>query len=151
MRTLACIAGAKSNITKRYIFAGSWTMAWALVVLFFIPDSPEQPGRWFNEEEKILLKNRLARNMTGKDRTRFKKEQAVEAFLDPKIWLFLLIGAAVYVCNGGVTAVRLDNEFSSMRVPSSSHLYISSEPGSSSPSAIPRWTQFFSRYLVRPA
>ncbi len=44
--------------------------------------------------------------MTGKDRTHWKKDQALEAVLDPKLWLFLLCGAAIYVCNGGVTAVR---------------------------------------------
>ncbi|KAF8913623.1 major facilitator superfamily domain-containing protein [Mucidula mucida] len=85
-------------------FAGSWTILWAFVVLFFIPDSPNEAGRWFNAEEQILLRRRLASNMTGKDRTHWKKDQALEAVLDPKLWLFLLCGAAIYVCNGGVTA-----------------------------------------------
>ncbi|KAF8990131.1 MFS general substrate transporter [Hymenopellis radicata] len=87
-----------------YLFAGSWTILWAFVVLFFIPDSPNQAGRWFNAEEQILLRQRLASNMTGKDQTHWKKDQALEALFDPKLWLFLLCGAAIYVCNGGVTA-----------------------------------------------
>ncbi|ESK87984.1 mfs [Moniliophthora roreri MCA 2997] len=87
-----------------YFFAGAWTVVWAFVVLCFIPDSPNAPGRRFTEEEKILLKQRLASNMTGKDQTQWKWDQVIEAPRDLKLWIFMLCGAAIYVCNGGVTA-----------------------------------------------
>ncbi|KAI3613290.1 mfs [Moniliophthora roreri] len=87
-----------------YFFAGAWTVVWAFVVLCFIPDSPNAPGRRFTEEEKILLKQRLASNMTGKDQTQWKWDQVIEALRDLKLWIFMLCGAAIYVCNGGVTA-----------------------------------------------
>ncbi|KAK0195047.1 major facilitator superfamily domain-containing protein [Armillaria mellea] len=71
-----------------YLFAGSWTILWSLVVLL----------------EKILLKQRLASNMTGKDQTQWKWDQALESIRDIKLWIFLLCASAIYVCNGGVTA-----------------------------------------------
>ncbi|KIY60544.1 hypothetical protein CYLTODRAFT_317194, partial [Cylindrobasidium torrendii FP15055 ss-10] len=41
---------------------------------------------------------------TGKDQTKWNNAQAIEALTDIKLWLFLLLGAAIYVCNGGITA-----------------------------------------------
>ncbi|KAF9269826.1 MFS general substrate transporter [Marasmius fiardii PR-910] len=87
-----------------YIFAGAWTILWAFVVLFAVPDSPDRPGRRFSEQEKILLKQRLASNMTGNDQTRWKPKQAMEAMKDVKLWLMMFCASAIYVCNGGVTA-----------------------------------------------
>lgn len=92
-------------LLTRYLFCGSWTILWALVMLAFVPHSPERPGKWFTAEEKVLLKRRLALNMTGKDQTSLKRDQMVEALVDTKLWIFLLIAAALYVTNGGVTAV----------------------------------------------
>ncbi|KAK0240682.1 major facilitator superfamily domain-containing protein [Armillaria nabsnona] len=87
-----------------YLFAGSWTILWSIVVLLVIPSSPNEPGRWFTEAEKVLLKQRLASNMTGKDQTQWKWDQILESIRDIKLWIFLLCASAIYVCNGGVTA-----------------------------------------------
>ncbi|EEB88579.1 hypothetical protein MPER_13518, partial [Moniliophthora perniciosa FA553] len=42
--------------------------------------------------------------MTGNDQTHWKWDQVVEALRDVKLWILMLCGAAIYVCNGGVTA-----------------------------------------------
>ncbi|KAG7095233.1 hypothetical protein E1B28_006007 [Marasmius oreades] len=98
-------AGGKLAAWKyMYIFTGAWTIIWGFVVFCAIPESPNSPGRRFSEEEKILLKKRLVLNMTGKDRTRWKPRQAVEAIKDVKLWIMMLCAAAIYVSNGGVTA-----------------------------------------------
>lgn len=71
-------------------------MAWALVVLSIVPDSPTSPGRFFkSSEERMLLLARLEANKTGKDQTRFKWSQAKEASMDIKIWLFMLMGCGI--------------------------------------------------------
>ena len=43
-------------------------------------------------------------NIAGADVRGIKKAQIFEALCDAKIWLMGAMGAAIYVCNGGVTA-----------------------------------------------
>ena len=43
-------------------------------------------------------------NLAGADVRTIKKAQVYEALKDVKIWLMGAMGAAIYVCNGGVTA-----------------------------------------------
>lgn len=81
-----------------YLFAGSVTIAWSFVILFFLPASPLEPGRLFNENEKIILLHRFEENPWGKDRQSFSMPQFVEAILDIKTWIYLLLGASIYVC-----------------------------------------------------
>jgi hypothetical protein len=80
-----------------YFFCGSVTIAWAFVIFFFMPDSPTRPGRIFNEAEREILLRRSERNTLGKDRQPFSAAQFKEALLDHKTWIYLLMGAAIYV------------------------------------------------------
>ncbi|KAG9100394.1 hypothetical protein FRC06_004170 [Ceratobasidium sp. 370] len=86
-----------------YIFAGSWTIAWGIVLLFLLPDNP-MSARMFTLEERKLAVRRLQDNMTGVESKTFKRSQFVEAVTDVKIWIYMMMGAALYVTNGGVTA-----------------------------------------------
>lgn len=43
-------------------------------------------------------------NLSGADVREVKWYQVREALQDAKIWLMGAMGAAIYVCNGGVTA-----------------------------------------------
>ncbi|KAB5594128.1 transport protein [Ceratobasidium theobromae] len=86
-----------------YIFAGSWTITWGILLLFLLPDNP-MSARLFSLEERMLAVRRLRDNMTGVESKKFKRSQFMEAITDVKIWIFMLMGAALYVTNGGVTA-----------------------------------------------
>ncbi|CAE6505530.1 unnamed protein product [Rhizoctonia solani] len=86
-----------------YIFAGSWTIVWGILLLFLLPDNP-MSARLFSLEERQLAVRRLRDNMTGVESKKFKRSQFIEAITDIKIWIFMLMGAALYVTNGGVTA-----------------------------------------------
>lgn len=88
----------------RYLVAGSITILWALIVLAVLPDSPASSHRWFTEEERFILVTRMRGNVVGADVRKVKWYQVREAFQDVKIWLMGAMGAAIYVCNGGVTA-----------------------------------------------
>lgn len=79
-------------------------MAWGLVVMALLPPSPLQPGPFFNAQDRALLKRRFEENPFGRDRQPFRWAQAREALLDIKTWLYILVGALVYLCNGAVTA-----------------------------------------------
>lgn len=80
-----------------YLFAGGLTIAWAFVILLFLPISPLAPGRYFSSEEREILSRRFQENPWGKDRMTLKRDQAIEALLDFKTWLYMLMAAAIYV------------------------------------------------------
>ncbi|KAK6910483.1 hypothetical protein I204_03481 [Kwoniella mangroviensis CBS 8886] len=42
-----------------YYFGGSFTIFWAILIYFIMPDSPLRPGRFFTEREKAILKRRF--------------------------------------------------------------------------------------------
>ncbi|WVQ82802.1 hypothetical protein IAT38_004934 [Cryptococcus sp. DSM 104549] len=87
-----------------YYFCGSLTMAWAFVLFFLMPDHPLRPGRFFSEEERAVLARRFEENPYGSSQQSIKPKQIVEAVVDVKTWIYLLMGAAIYICNGSVTA-----------------------------------------------
>ncbi|ORY27486.1 major facilitator superfamily domain-containing protein [Naematelia encephala] len=87
-----------------YYFCGSVTIAWSFVIWFFLPGSPLQPGRFFNEREREVLRRRLEENPFGKDRMPLKFDQFIEAVMDIKTYIYFLMGTAIYICNGSVTA-----------------------------------------------
>lgn len=79
-------------------------MFWGFVLMALLPASPLDAGPLFNVREKALLRRRFEENPFARDRQAFQWSQAREALLDPKTWLYLLVGALVYLCNGAVTA-----------------------------------------------
>ncbi|GAA5953621.1 hypothetical protein JCM21900_003365 [Sporobolomyces salmonicolor] len=102
---LGSAGGSLATWKYMYLFAGAWTILWSLVVVLVVPDSPRTSQRWFNEQEREILMRRCRENMSGRvELGSFSWGQAREAALDLKIWGFMLMGAAIYVCNGGVTA-----------------------------------------------
>ncbi|KAK4685959.1 MFS transporter, ACS family, allantoate permease, partial [Tremellales sp. Uapishka_1] len=82
----------------------SATIAWSVVIWFLLPNSPQDPGRFFNAAEREILLARFAENPYGKEKLPFKRDQAIEAVLDVKTWIYLLLAVAIYMCNGAVTA-----------------------------------------------
>lgn len=77
-------------------------MAWGVVLILFMPDGPHN-GKMFSEYERIVAVWRIRRNMTGVQHAKFLPHQVKEAFLDPKTYLLLLVGACVGILNGGVS------------------------------------------------
>lgn len=80
-----------------YYFCGSVTIAWSFVIYFFLPNSPLDPGRYFNVREREILVRRFEENPYGRDRQPLKMNQVKEALLDFKTWLYFLIATAIYV------------------------------------------------------
>jgi hypothetical protein len=80
-----------------YYFCGSVTIAWAFVVYFFLPNSPLDPGRFFNAREREVLVRRFEENPYGRDRQPFKVDQVKEAALDVKTYIYFLMASAIYV------------------------------------------------------
>ncbi|KAF5362795.1 hypothetical protein D9757_011022 [Collybiopsis confluens] len=80
------------------VITGAITFATAVCFFLFFPDSPT--NAWFlTPEERALAVLRIKENQTGVENKHFKKEQMIEALLDPKTWLFALFSALDNVPN----------------------------------------------------
>ncbi|PPR01815.1 hypothetical protein CVT24_001679 [Panaeolus cyanescens] len=80
------------------IITGFLTLLTALAFWFLFPDSPT--NAWFlTREERAIAVRRLKENQTGVENKHFKKEQMIEALLDPKTWFFALFSALDNVPN----------------------------------------------------
>ncbi|KAJ7613116.1 MFS general substrate transporter [Roridomyces roridus] len=80
------------------VITGILTLFVSLGFWFFFPDSPT--NAWFlTKEERAIAVRRLKENQTGVENKRFKKEQMIEALVDPKTWLFALFSALDNVPN----------------------------------------------------
>ncbi|KAJ7153334.1 MFS general substrate transporter [Mycena filopes] len=81
-----------------FIITGILTLITAASFWFFFPDSPT--NAWFlTPQERAIAVMRLKENQTGVENKHFKKEQMIEALLDPKTWLFALFSALDNVPN----------------------------------------------------
>ncbi|KAJ3506872.1 hypothetical protein NLJ89_g6626 [Agrocybe chaxingu] len=80
------------------IITGIITLLAALAFWFLFPDSPT--NAWFlTSAERAIAVRRLKENQTGVENKHFKKDQMIEALLDPKTWLFALFSALDNVPN----------------------------------------------------
>ena len=62
-------------------------------------------AKFLNEQDRIKAVKRVAENKTGIKDSTWKLSQAIEATLDIKIWLLVIIQTATNVANGGVQSV----------------------------------------------
>lgn len=80
------------------IITGILTFLTALSFWLLFPDSPTTA--WFlTPAERAMAVQRIKENQTGVENKHFKKEQMIEALLDPKTWLFALFSALNNVPN----------------------------------------------------
>ncbi|KAI0059516.1 MFS general substrate transporter [Artomyces pyxidatus] len=75
------------------VITGGLTFFTAIAFFFLFPDSPT--NAWFLTADERAK----AGNQTGVENKRFKKEQMIEALVDPKTWLFALFSALDNVPN----------------------------------------------------
>ncbi|KND86994.1 putative transporter [Tolypocladium ophioglossoides CBS 100239] len=81
---------------------GAMTIVWACVIGIFLPDNTVK-AKFVTERQKAIVIDRLRGDQTGVENKNFKKEQLIEAFLDPKTWLMFLLHIVISIPNGGLT------------------------------------------------
>jgi hypothetical protein len=74
----------------------------ACIVGLFLPDNPVK-AKFISERQKAIVIDRLRADQTGVENKKFKKEQMIEAFLDPKTWLMFLFNVWISIPNCGLT------------------------------------------------
>lgn len=92
----------------RYFFwiTGTMTCVWALIMLVVMPDNPVK-AKFITEREKAIAIDRVRADQIGIENKTFKKEQVVEALMDPKTWLMFFFNIWISIPNGGLTNVRV--------------------------------------------
>ncbi|GAA6019913.1 hypothetical protein JCM10207_003334 [Rhodosporidiobolus poonsookiae] len=85
-----------------YFVLGGMAFVVGAAVLIWLPDSPSTAS-FLTEREKQIALERVRSNQSGTISHRFKREQAIEALTDPKVWAATLLMAIICVPNAAVT------------------------------------------------
>ncbi|KAG5645599.1 hypothetical protein DXG03_005737 [Asterophora parasitica] len=80
------------------IITGLLTLVVAVLFWFFFPDSPVS-ARFLTADEKSKAVQRIKVNQAGVENKRWKRDQFIEAFTDPKTWLLALFVASSNIFN----------------------------------------------------
>ncbi|CZR42685.1 uncharacterized protein FPRO_09988 [Fusarium proliferatum ET1] len=82
-----------------FIICGAISVVWVVILWFALPSNPASV--WFlDERERIVALRRMEDAKTGVESKKFKMDQAIEALLDPKVWLAGLSTGAGNILNG---------------------------------------------------
>lgn len=98
--------GALSPWKYMYIFAGSITVVWGIILYFILPANPLQ-AKGLDKRERYIAVARLRTNNNGIRNTHFKMGQVVELLLDPKFWLLFAFALLAMICNGPISTFSL--------------------------------------------
>ncbi|KAF2092067.1 MFS transporter [Saccharata proteae CBS 121410] len=96
------IRGSLQSWRYEFLIIGAGCAVWGIVIFTFLPDSPVTAPRLTTRERRIAVE-RLRNNQTGVENKTLKPYQIVEAFTDPKTYLFFLIGVVSNSPNGGIS------------------------------------------------
>jgi len=99
---LGHISGSLSPWRYMYLVAGSITILWAFVILFFLPPDPIR-AKGFSERERYIAIARMRVNNSGVRNTHFKIDQLWELMRDGKFWLTFWMALTMLVANGPVS------------------------------------------------
>ncbi|CBX97528.1 hypothetical protein IAQ61_007063 [Plenodomus lingam] len=85
-----------------FLFCGLLTAVVSGFVWVFMPDSPME-AKFLNDHEKLIAVERLRMNQMGVASRIWKWDHVLEAFIDPKTWLWFCMLTAVSIPSGGIT------------------------------------------------
>jgi MFS family permease len=82
-----------------FIVLGAFSLLWAVVLWFLLPDSPLKC--WYlSDREKYVAIERVKGNNTGVEDKKIKWYQVRECLTDPKTWLIAIFACAQNIPNG---------------------------------------------------
>ncbi|KAF4455576.1 hypothetical protein F53441_2100 [Fusarium austroafricanum] len=102
------IGHVKSSLTSwrvLFIIWGSITVAWGIILTFFLPGAPMR-AKFLTPDEKARVVSRVKDNGTGIENKHFKMAQFWEAMFDLKTWLLFLFALTSNSPNGGLSAFQ---------------------------------------------
>jgi hypothetical protein len=82
-----------------YLVAGSITIIWSVVILFYMPPDPIRM-KGLTDRERYIAVARMRTNNAGVRNTHFKWHQAIEVLLDIRFWLVFSMAFMMMIANG---------------------------------------------------
>lgn len=89
-----------------FIIFGVSTSIWGVFMFLLLPSNITS-ARFLTEEEKQYAENRVVVSGTGKhdpEASKWRVDQVIECFLDPKTYFFMAIEALTQIPNGGTNS-----------------------------------------------
>ncbi|KAF5023413.1 hypothetical protein F66182_4513 [Fusarium sp. NRRL 66182] len=99
---IAQIGGSLQPWRWLFIIFGLITLAWAIVLAIFLPDTPNT-ARFLTQQQRIDAVDRIRSNQTGMKDNSFKWEQVREVVKDPNVLLLMVFQLAFSIPNGAHT------------------------------------------------
>lgn len=96
------INAALQSWQYEFLIIGALCTFWSIILWIFVPDSPYMT-HWFKRHERLMIVSRKRDDQHSPDRRQWNASQVLEAFIDPKIYLFFLFGFTANVPNGGTS------------------------------------------------
>jgi len=96
------IRGALPSWKYEFIVIGTLCCCWGIVMFIMLPDNPVT-AKGFTDRERRIAIERLRENQTGVENKHFKMYQLKECLLDPKTYLFFVLGVVCNIPNGGIS------------------------------------------------
>lgn len=84
-----------------FLVYGVISVLFGIFVGWWMPDSPMR-AKCFTEEEKHLIVERVRDNQTGIQNRVFKRDQLIEALLDPQVWGYAIIAICTTLPTSGL-------------------------------------------------
>ncbi|KAE8364517.1 major facilitator superfamily domain-containing protein [Aspergillus caelatus] len=85
-----------------FMFCGLLTVAFSLIVLIFMPDSPME-AKCLNHREKIIAVERLRANQMGVVSREWRWDHVWETLCDMKTWCWFFLIVAISIPSGGIS------------------------------------------------
>ncbi|KAL4898026.1 major facilitator superfamily domain-containing protein [Aspergillus ambiguus] len=88
-----------------FLTFGLLTVAWSVVLFFFLPDSPLN-ARFLASEEREFVSLRPKKFQRTTQTKKWDRDQFIETITDVKTWWFLVFSFVICVPNGGTTSFQ---------------------------------------------
>ena len=96
------IKGRLASWRYEFLIIGALCAIWGVVLFFCLPDSPVT-APLLSQQQRRWAVERLRENQTGVENKHLKRYQVIEAFKDPKLYLFYMLGVVGNIPNGGIS------------------------------------------------
>lgn len=85
-----------------FLIVGLTTILNGFLILLIMPNNPTE-AKFLNEREKEVVVERIRGNNQGFGNKKFKWDQAIEVFKDPRSYIYFLMSLSVAIPNGGIS------------------------------------------------
>ncbi|QMW36816.1 hypothetical protein G4B11_000052 [Aspergillus flavus] len=88
-----------------FLIFGLITVAWSVVLWFYLPDSPSN-AHFLSSSEREFASLRPKKFQRTTQTRKWDRDQFIESFMDPKTWWLLIFSFVICVPNGGTTSFQ---------------------------------------------